>query len=163
MPTREAEPLRKLPDGQVRYEALIRDATFQLEAAANQLARTQTLEHRDSAILREATVGGRIEGWSGVITGIAQMADGAGLSVDIGNSRIVAGVHLGEGLDTLISKSDPLFNELIALREGDKIVVSGSFAMKDGAAVEMSYSSLDSANSPTFLFDFESVDQIIEK
>lgn len=89
------------------------------------------------------------------------MQDKGAVNVSTGNARILAGVHLTYGLDTLIPSSNiSVYDELLELRRGDRIRFSGSFVVHKNSLVEMSYTGSSSISTPEFLFNFSSIHRL---
>lgn len=158
VPRVEDEPAAPiLPPEQQLYAAVLSDAAAAALSSPNELAFTEILRSRDRRVISEATKGGHISNWQGAIEGIAQMSNGAGLSIRVDASELVAGVYLFKGLDTLIHPGDDIYQELLGLREGDRVVFSGQFLIEAGHALDLRYAPGSTPGAPRYLFEFSAL------
>lgn len=143
-----------IPAAQVEFLAAIERAKREIRQAPNSLAASETLASRDFKLAELASV----SDWRGSIAGIQQMQGKGAVAIDLGGVEIIAGVYLLLGLDTLISPGRrELYGQLLSLRAGDEVVVSGRFVELNGSLVELSYTGYGSVSSPQFLFDFSRI------
>lgn len=146
-----------LPAEQQRYVAILSDAAEAALSSTNELALTEILHSRDRRVISEATEDGHISNWQGDIKGIAQMSNGGGLSIQVSTSELVAGVYLFKGLDTLIRPGDAIYQELLGLREGDRVVFSGQFLIEEGRALDLRYTPGSTPGAPRYIFKFSAL------
>ena len=89
------------------------------------------------------------------------MSDGGGLSVEVGDIVLVAGVHLGMQMDTLIHPSDKEYQMLLELKVGDTIKFGGKFPETPlNTAISLNYSGTTEIERPSFLFKFDNLDKL---
>lgn len=139
---------------QKNFLARIEQAKSNAESAANPLAASGYLETRDAA-LSNTTI---VRDWTGTVVGIQKMQGKGAISIGFGGVKLVAGIHLRYGLDTLISPSERgIYDGLLSLKVGDSVTFSGRLATYNGAVVELSYTDSGSLSSPEFLFEFSSI------
>jgi hypothetical protein len=124
----------------------------------NEVAVIDAAARRDKDLFAAFAHVRNLTDWTGTVSGIANMTGGGGLSVDIGSAHLVAGVHYGKGIDTLIKPEDPLFRTLLTLSNGDKIKFSGAFPPN----TENSLATVDYRGtlSPDFLFRFSQLKKV---
>lgn len=143
-----------LPESQKDFLSQISSAHAESRTVANSLAFNELLDLRNNQLTEVSNV----EGWFGTILGVQEMQGKGGVSIDIGGTTILAGVHLTYGLDTLIDPSKrAIYNELLELRRGDRVQFSGRFVVYRGALVEMSYTGSGAIETPEFLFEFDAI------
>ena len=144
-----------IPAAQQEFLSEIRAFQAQVILSPNSLALQELIQSRDTKIANMAS----LEGWSGIVLGVQSVQGKGGISIDIGGVNLLAGVHLARDLDTLIPSSQTtVYNTLLNLRRGDKVILSGDFEDDNGSAVEMSYTSHAGASNPEFLFNFKALD-----
>jgi len=143
-----------LPASQQSLISLLKKAQTDTSASANTLAVSEIHRARDQKLFSI----NEIDGWYGTVLGVQKMQGKGGVSIDIGGAKLLAGVHLSYGIDTLIAKSNTkIYQHLLLLKSGDAVVVSGNFATYNSSIVEMSYSSSNAISYPEFLFEFSSI------
>ena len=82
------------------------------------------------------------------------------ISIEFDGARVVAGVYLMNGLDTLITeRSTELYKSLLNLAAGDNVRFSGEFLVFRNSLVELSYTGTGSLSAPEFLFSFSSIER----
>lgn len=143
-----------LPEAQRDFLSQISSARAESRTVANSLAFSELLDLRNNQLTEISNV----EGWFGTILGVQEMQGKGGVSIDLGGTTILAGVHLTYGLDTLVDPSEnEIYNELLELRRGDRVQFSGRFVVHRGTLVEMSYTGSGAIETPEFLFEFDAI------
>lgn len=145
---------KELPVEQRDFLFLISSARDAAGASHNSLAFNEVLKLRDSQLAKFLSV----ERWTGTIVGIQKIQEKGAISIDIGGTTVLAGVHLSYGLDTLIHPTkNTIYDGLLSLKRGDRVQFSGRFLIYNGSLVEMSYTRSSSILTPEFLFEFSAV------
>jgi hypothetical protein len=143
------------PAAQQAFLARIAQAQAAASDSSNALAQRDVLQSRDQDLAGMAEVAS----WIGVVRGVQSMQDKAAVSIEFGGVRIVAGVHLSYGLDTLIAPQNAaLYNALLTLKPGDEVIFSGMFMRDNGALVEISYTDHGAVSAPEYLFSFANIE-----
>lgn len=143
-----------LPKEQEWFLSRISSVQEAASATPNSLAFNELINLRDNELTRTSSV----EVWSGTVLGIQKMQGKGAVSIDIGGARVLAGVHLTYGLDTLVRPSQSaVYKELLLLRRGDNVQFSGRFSIHNGSLVEMSYTGSGTISTPEFLFEFSAI------
>lgn len=142
------------PSQQEQFLARLKALSGEVTAASNAVASRDRLSARDQELAKAPDV----KDWAGAIRGIQPLQGKAGVSIDIGGASVIAGVHLSQGLDTLIAPTQgELYQSISGLSVGDRVTFSGEFAIASGRLVEMSYTGSGSLQDPEFLFQFEKI------
>lgn len=127
-----------------------------IQATPNDVAAQEVRMRRDADLGRKFASDAKPFAATGTVTGISLMADGAGLSVLLGNVTLLAGVSRLGGVDTLVKPGDPIWPALLELKTGDHVDFSGRFATLDtGALVLADFASANFADASRYLFRFQ--------
>lgn len=128
------------------------------EDAATDLQQAKVLRDRNRDLLAD----GEVSNWVGVLEDVSANNEGkAVVSVQISDDIHVktwnnAFSDLAD--NTLIPESSPVYDALLAMEPGQKVVFSGSFVSKDGGTVyPTNITDVFSAATPEFLFKFSAV------
>ena len=150
------------PESQRQFVRIVSASSDEYRSARNEIAEAASRDARRRA-LASAFPSASVTGWVGRIREISTNMDGKGvLSVTIGSDVVIctwnnALSDLGSG--TLIEKSSPVYEALMKLQAGDKVVVSGRFLPSDeDHFAEQSLTLEGSMVDPAFTFDFRSVE-----
>lgn len=156
-------PNEAFPQQEFAFKSIMESWEARIQESPNKVASAELIMARNREIF--VNFGGEtdVKDWSGTVAGISQMSDGAGFSVALANANFVAGVHLGLGLNTLLIKDSTLYQKLLALKIGDKVVFSGQLQHDPkNEVVVLNYSASDAIRHPDLLFSFSDL-QLISK
>ena len=132
-----------------------------INAAPNAVAATELMAARETTLFKAFAIDTRGYSGKGIISGIAPMHEGGGLSVTAGRVTLTAGVIIGDGLDTLIKLSEPVHDQLLQLSVGDEVEFRGIFpATSSNSMALLNYSAESSISHPNYLFKFSAIDKI---
>lgn len=107
-----------------------------------------------------------VEGWEGTVQGVHPLQDSLALQVAFAPNAFLM-TSFGSGLDqqlgvqTAFREADPLHETVQALRQGDRIVVSGTFFESDEGCIFQieSMNPSEWIEYPTFLFRYETIEK----
>ena len=149
LPSEQRSFLDAVAQGRAEYE----------QAPDNELAQKKVYLDRDAALC-DVVGGSRFTDWVGTVEGVSESSGKAGLSVAVGEDSAVAtwSNSLSDiGDDTMVGKGE-VFDALLTLSPGDKVVVSGKFL--DGSETCIRTSNLTTRgmmDSPDFVARFTQV------
>ena len=148
-------PIETLPPRERVLQSTLESWGARIHKSPNEVASTELITARNREVFGKFGGEVDIKDWTGTVAGISQMRDGAGLSVALANVNFVAGVHLGLGLNTLLLKDSLLYQKLLTLKIGDKIIFSGQLQHEpNNEVVILNYSVSDAIRQPDMLFNF---------
>jgi hypothetical protein len=141
-----------LPAIQANFVQQLSKWSEEIVGQPNEIAAADSTLRRDTDLFQTFGNGQALSNWTGTISGISNMANGGGLSVDIGGAHLIAGVHYRMRVDTLIKPEDRLFETLLTLSNGDRVIFLGQFPSNPSNTVAtVDYGS---THSPDILFKF---------
>jgi hypothetical protein len=131
------------------------------DAAKNDLQRGNERLNRDEALC-SVTGGSNVKSWTGVLEDVGATSEGlAYLRVKIGDGVTIEtwNNELSDFMDdTLVQRSSELYDIILSLEEGQKVVFSGSFVPDDGSCLDTkNFSEYFAIESPEFLFRFSGI------
>lgn len=152
------------PESQTAFVRIMKEATEQYRGARNEIGEAASRDSRRRA-LQASFPSPSVEGWVGRITEISTNMDGLGvLAVSIGPdiTLTTSSTELSDfGTNSLIPKSSPIYQTLMNLNVGDRVVVSGRFAPgEEDHFEERSLTLMGSMLEPAFTFVFRSVEPV---
>lgn len=151
----------RMPEGQRTFVQVVSDHAAEFGESRNELQESRVRDRRKEAI--SATLDSRsISFWVGTINQLETNMDGkAILSVRIApNIDIKTWNNAFSDLssNTLIEKDSPIYNSLLDLSNGQRVVFSGSFFPSESDFIEETSITIQgSLKNPEFLFQFSSV------
>lgn len=159
-PTPKPKPKPSEPAAQTTFLKIFNDAAKKYESAETDLQRSVIIKGRNAEMC--AKVGGSFTHWVGKIDDVGANGEGkAYVSIDLGSDvkfQTWNNAFSDSGDNTLIPPGSALFNHLVALAPGDKVVFSGNFVPGDGACLKTSnMTEYFSATSPEFVTRFTDV------
>ncbi|MBR9780844.1 MAG: hypothetical protein GYB52_20780 [Rhodospirillales bacterium] len=150
-----------LPDDELLLIQIVNTAKSAYSDAANDMAKGGVRAQRRADICQNLP-SLQVNGWIGRITELGSNSEGKGvLSVEI-HDNITVGTWNNALSDinsnTLIDPTSDLFQQAVALSDGDLVEFSGSFQNGDADCLaEKSMSQAGSINDPEFTFRFKSI------
>lgn len=167
-PVPSAEPVTEEPAGeygtypaaQTQFIEIVQNAAEQYSVVETDLQRSEVVRKRNADIC--SAVGAEFRDWVGVVHGIGANGDGhAWIEVEIAPSIRIntwnnAFSDIGD--DTLIPPGSPMFDRLVAMTEGQKVVVSGRILSDGDSCVKTSnMTEYFTATDPQFIARFSDV------
>lgn len=149
------------PKAQVAFIDGVEAARTAYNAAETDLQRAKVIKDRNRKLLKRGG-GSNVSGWVGMIDKVGANGEGkAYVTIKISDNIKIqtwnnALSDIPDG--TLIPESSPVYDALLDMVPGDKVVFSGSFVAKDGAALyPTNVTETFGALTPEFLFKFSKV------
>ena len=131
------------------------------DAAKNDLQRGNERLNRDEALC-SVTGGSKVSTWSGVLEDVGATSEGlAYLKVAIGDGVTLEtwNNELSDFMDdTLIQRTSDLYDTILNLEVGQKVIFSGSFVPADGSCLDTkNFSEFFAIERPEFVFKFSGI------
>lgn len=131
------------------------------DAAKNDLQRGNERLNRDEALC-SVTGGSKVSTWSGVLEDVGATSEGlAYLKVAIGDGVTLEtwNNELSDFMDdTLIQRTSDLYDTILNLEVGQKVIFSGSFVPADGSCLDTkNLSEFFAIERPEFVFKFSGI------
>jgi len=150
------------PDSQAQFVKIVEDSADAISAAETDLQRSQLLIARDQTLCTVPGVAGVVENWVGEVIDIGANGDGlAYITIEIAPTIVVQtwnNAFSDIGDNTLIGPDAPLFQTLVPMTEGTKVVFSGDFLSDDAVCVRgTNLTEVFYGSDPDFLVRFSNV------
>ncbi|MFE5335351.1 DUF2510 domain-containing protein [Isoptericola sp. NPDC056573] len=151
----------KQPRSEREFVAIVTDGFGTFDEADTDLQQSEAIRKRNEKICSE--VGSTADGWTGVVADVGANGEGkAWVEIEVAPHVTVHTWNnaLSDAFDdTLIAPGSSMFDNLVALQEGDTVTFSGEFVRDDDACVQTTnvtqyFSGID----PQFLMRFSAVD-----
>lgn len=156
----KAPPKPKLPKAEGAFIEGVLKAAKSYEDASTELKETKAIKDRDKSLC--ASTNGSFTKWEGEITEIGSAGDGdANVSIQIHDTIRIAtwnNSFSDIGDQTLIKENSKLWEKLLDMEEGQRVLVSGSFVSDGASCVKTSNATkIFGALDPDFLAKFTDV------
>lgn len=157
-----ASPTIPMPADEAKFIAGVQAARSAYNSAPNDMAKGGTRADRRRAICEALSGSASANQWTGTIAKLSSNGDGKGvLYISIADDVTIGTWNnaLSDIEDnTLMDQSSPAFKAASAMKEGDKVVFSGTFIPSETDCIRETSMTLEgSMQEPEFLIRFESV------
>lgn len=155
-------PYGVYPSDQKKFVTTVENARDEIEATDNDLKQSAALRQRDRNLAAILGSGLGAENWVGTISDVGANGEGkAYVDIEIAdNVRVVTWNNFLSdiGDDTLIPESSKMFDNLLELEVGDRVVFSGKFFRGSDTALKgTNLTDTFYGYDPKFLFKFSAI------
>lgn len=156
----KAKPASEIPHAETAFIALSDEVRDKFAMAKNELQKSVLRDERKEQLLNMRLT--RVTDWVGTISELDTNNDGKGILTIKLSPILSVGTWNNElsdmGSHTLIEKNTALYNSLLSMSVGQKVIFSGEFFSSDEDAVQEKSMTIDgSLSEPEFLFKFKSI------
>lgn len=148
------------PATQVEFLKIFNVASYKYTEAQTDLQRSVIVKQRNADMC--SRVGSSFAKWLGTVHSVGANGEGkAYLDVDIGSDVLLTtynNAFSDAGSNTLIPPGSAMFDRLVAMTPGTKVLISGNFVPAEGACLHTSnMTEMFSATSPEFIVRYSDV------
>lgn len=140
-PGHAEEQIIKMPEFQQQFCTILMDYSAKYTAETNELKKSKIRTDRKNALMTLKYKPSEIKDWIGVLKSVGTTSEGtAFVEISIPSTTITAKTWNNSLSDfeahTLIKQSNPLYDKLAEMNEGDAVTFSGKFLGYDGITEE---------------------------
>ncbi|SKC51343.1 DUF2510 domain-containing protein [Krasilnikoviella flava] len=151
----------KQPRSEREFVTIVTDGFRSFDKADTDLQQSEAIRKRNEKVCSD--VGSTADSWTGVVVDVGANGEGkAWVEVEVAPNVTVLTWNnaLSDTFDdTLIAPGSSMFENLVAMKEGDKVTFSGEFVRDDDACVQTTnVTQYFSGVDPQFLMRFSQID-----